>query len=79
MVICFSKTITRGSWGTIRTELSPRKPIIRLIRKIRGQKISPFTFVQFVHTDGTEGHRKNAMSGVEKSVQSCYLLVEFFE
>ena len=25
MVICFSKTITRGSWGTIRTGLSSRK------------------------------------------------------
>ena len=31
MVICFSKTITRGSWGTIRTGLSPRKQKIRLI------------------------------------------------
>ena len=29
MVICFSKTITRGSWGTIRTGLSPRKQKIR--------------------------------------------------
>ena len=33
MVICFSKTITRGSWGTIRTGLSPRKQKIRLIRR----------------------------------------------
>ena len=47
MVICFSKTITRGSWGTIRTGLSPRKQKIRLIRaigyaelKVRGQKKS---------------------------------------
>ncbi len=39
MVICFSKTITRGSWGTIRTGLSPRKQKIRLIRLIRRQKI----------------------------------------
>ena len=38
MVICFSKTITRGSWGTIRTGLSPRKQKIR-IRLIRRQKI----------------------------------------
>ncbi len=37
MVICFSKTITRGSWGTIRTGLSPRKQKIRLICKIRSQ------------------------------------------
>ena len=47
MVICFSKTITRGSWGTIRTGLSPRKQKNRLIRaigyaelKVRGQKNS---------------------------------------
>ena len=39
MVICFSKTITRGSWGTIQTGLSPRKQKIRLIRLIRRQKI----------------------------------------
>ena len=38
MVICFSKTITRGSWETIRTGLSPRKQKIRLIRLIRNQK-----------------------------------------
>ena len=36
IVICFSKTITRGSWETIWTGLSPRKQKIRLIRSIRG-------------------------------------------
>ena len=46
MVICFSKTITRGSWETIRTGLSPRKPKIRIRAigyaelKVRGQKKS---------------------------------------
>ncbi len=45
MVICFSKTITRGSWGTIRTGLSPRKQKIRIRAigyaelKVRSQKI----------------------------------------
>ena len=44
MVICFSKTITRGSWGPIRTGLSPRKQKIRIRAigyaelKVRGQK-----------------------------------------
>ncbi len=55
MVICFSKTITRGSWGTIRTGLSPRKQKSRLIRaigyaelKVRGQKKSVSSVVLHV-------------------------------
>ena len=53
MVICFSKTITRGSCETIRTGLSPRKPKIRLIRqigyaelKVRSQKIRFFRSIR---------------------------------